>query len=187
MYKVVDITLKDLQQGSDAVLQQVYEQNRSKFINFARRFNVNEEDVIDAYQDAYIVFYNNLMNGKIQELTSSISTYLFSIGKYIIFDKMKQNNKTYNPDFDVTLLKKDEVANFSLAEETTNPEQQLLQQHFKTLGKKCKELLTLFYYRGLTIKEIVESTDYETENVVKSSKSRCLKTLKERIKSPVNG
>lgn len=183
MYKVPDFTLAELQQGSDDVLQKVYNQNRDKFINFARRYNVGEEDIIDAYQDAYIVFYNNVKKGKITELTSSVSTYLFSIGKHIIFDKIKKNAKTINPDFEVTLLQKDEVTDFEVSS-GLSPEQKLLQKHFSSLGKKCQELLTLFYYNGLTVKEILESTSYETENVVKSSKSRCLKTLKERINSP---
>ncbi|WP_254097249.1 RNA polymerase sigma factor [Aquimarina sp. Aq107] len=64
------------------------------------------------------------------------------------------------------------------------PQQELLRQHFKNLGKRCQEMLTLFYYRGLTIDEITESLGYENKNVVKSQKSRCLKSLKESIKTP---
>lgn len=60
-------------------------------------------------------------------------------------------------------------------------EQRLLKEHFKGLGAKCQELLTLFYYRGYTIQEIMEKGDYNSENVVKAAKSRCMKTLKERI------
>ena len=95
-----EISLQSLKQGSDQALQQVYEDNRDKFINFARRYNLDTDDIIDIYQDAYIVFYNNVMSGKIESFTSSISTYLFSIGKYLIFDKMKKNNKKVSSNFD---------------------------------------------------------------------------------------
>ena len=61
-------------------------------------------------------------------------------------------------------------------------EQQLLRTHFNKLGKKCRELLTLFYYRGLTIDDIVEFAGYTNGSVVRSQKSRCLKSLKEMIK-----
>ena len=91
-----NITIEDLKQGSDLLFKQIYENNRDKFLNFARKYNLSHEDNIDVYQDAYIIFYNNVMQGKIEEFTSSISTYLFSIGKYLIFDKMKKNNKTVN-------------------------------------------------------------------------------------------
>jgi predicted DNA-binding protein YlxM (UPF0122 family) len=59
----------------------------------------------------------------------------------------------------------------------------LLRAHFKKLGKKCQEVLTLFYSRGLSIDEIVEHSDYTDGSVVRSQKSRCLKTLKDMIKS----
>ena len=59
-----EISLQSLKQGSDQALQQVYEDNRDKFINFARRYNLDTDDIIDIYQDAYIVFYNNVMSGK---------------------------------------------------------------------------------------------------------------------------
>ena len=57
------------------------------------------------------------------------------------------------------------------------------QKHFGALGKKCQELLTLFYYRGYTIQEIMEAENYNSENVVKAAKSRCMKTLRERIQA----
>ncbi|MDQ7917375.1 sigma-70 family RNA polymerase sigma factor [Mesonia sp. MT50] len=179
-----NITIEDLKQGSDLLFKKIYEENRDKFINFARKYNLPQEDIIDVYQDAYIIFYNNVMQGKIEKFTSSISTYLFSIGKYLIYDKLKKNNKTINPDFDLSLIKKKEElvdSDLDLNEEELTTEQILLKKYFVSLGKKCQELLSLFYYRGYTIKEIIEASEYKSENVVKSAKSRCLKTLKERI------
>ena len=87
-------------------------------------------------------------------------------------------------DFDISLLQKDTkiIDTIEIETEALTSQQRLLEKHFKTLGKQCKELLTLFYYRGFTIKEILNKGDYNNENVVKSAKSRCMKTLKERIK-----
>lgn len=183
MHKVDVITLDDLKQGSDKVLRLVYEDNRDKFLNFAKRYNLPEEDLIDAYQEAYIAFYDNVMNGKIQTFTSSISTYIISIGKYIIFDMLKKKKKIIHPDFDVSILDQNEINIDYLEIETDqmSREQELLYKYFSTLGSKCQELLNLFYYRGFTIKDILEHTDYNSENVIKSAKSRCMKTLKERI------
>ncbi|MFD2551760.1 RNA polymerase sigma factor [Bizionia sediminis] len=180
------ITITELKQGSDTLFKHIYEDNRAKFLNFARKYNLSEDDAIDMYQDAYIVFYNNVMEGKVTEFTSSISTYLFSIGKYLIFDKMRKNNKTINPDFDLSLIRERDAlmdASFDLDPDDLTTEQVLLKKHFATLGKKCQELLTLFYYRGYTIKDIIATSQYTSENVVKSAKSRCMKTLKERINS----
>ncbi|MGB5556265.1 MAG: sigma-70 family RNA polymerase sigma factor [Flavobacteriaceae bacterium] len=179
-----DITLDDLRTGADQVLKQVYEENRGKFLNFARRYHLSEEENIDVYQDAYIIFYDNVMSGKVESFTSSISTYLFSIGKYLIFDRMKKNKKQVSSKFDLSLVGKEDelVSTFEMEEPGLTAEQRLLQKHFSTLGKQCQELLNLFYYRGFSIQEIMEHANYNSENVVKATKSRCMKTLKERIK-----
>ncbi|WP_299891989.1 sigma-70 family RNA polymerase sigma factor [uncultured Lacinutrix sp.] len=181
----VEISLEDLRQGSEVALKQVYEDNRAKFINFAKRYNLPQDDVIDIYQDAYVIFYNNIMSGKIEKFTSTISTYLFSVGKYLIFDKMKKNNKKVGPDFDLTIVRdEDEIMHtMEIEEQTLTHEQKLLHTHFSSLGKQCQELLNLFYYRGYTIKDILDLGKYNSENVIKSAKSRCMKTLRERINS----
>lgn len=178
-----EITLEDLRKGSESVLKKVYEENRDKFLNYARRFSLSEDENIDIYQDAYVIFYDNVMSGKIESFTSSISTYLFGIGKYLIFDQMRKNKKTVGSNYDLSMVgESDElVSTFEMERPGLTTEQQLLQQYFGTLGKKCQELLTLFYYRGFTIQEIMEAGGYNSENVVKSQKSRCMKTLKERI------
>ncbi len=182
-----EITLEVLRKGSDSVLKKVYEENRGKFLNYAKRFGLSEDENIDVYQDAYVIFYDNIMNGKIERFTSSISTYLFSIGKYLIFDRMRKNKKTVGSNFDLSIVKDETAAVDDLELETPEltRKQQLLQKHFNTLGKQCQELLTLFYYRGFTIQEIMESENYNSENVVKAAKSRCMKSLRERIQANI--
>ncbi|MGY0391862.1 RNA polymerase sigma factor [Bizionia sp. KMM 8389] len=184
-----NISVEDLRQGSETLFRFIYESNRDKFLNFSKKYTLSHSDAVDVYQDAYIIFYNNIMEGKIESFTSSISTYLFSIGKYLIFDKMRKNKKTTNPDFDLSLLREHETlvdGHLDLEGNNLTTEQELLKKHFATLGNKCQELLTLFYYRGFTIKDIVSGTEYTNENVVKSTKSRCMKTLKERINNSGN-
>ncbi len=181
-------TLDELRQGSEIALRRVYEENRDKFLNFARRYHLSDEENIDIYQDAYIIFHNNVMSGKVEELTSSVSTYLFSIGKYLIFDRMRKNKKTVGSSYNLEIVKDDAslVETLDFDEGGLTPEQELLRKHFGTLGKQCQELLTLFYYRGYSIDEIMEAGNYNSQNVVKSAKSRCMKSLKERIAANSN-
>ena len=182
--ETTEITLEDLKKGTDNVLRAVYEENRDKFLNFARRYHLSDDENIDIYQDAFIIFHDNVMSGKVQSFTSSISTYLFSIGKYLIFDQMKKNKRTVGANYDLARVGAEDelVETLEIDEPNLTPEQQLLQKHFPSLGKQCQQLLTLFYYRGYTIQEIMQLENYNSENVVKAAKSRCMKTLKERIK-----
>lgn len=170
-----------LKQSDEKALKMLYIDNRKSFINFARKFSVSEDDIVDVYQDAIIVLHEKAIQGGLDNLTCSIRTYLLGIGKYMLYDKARKNNKSVS---DFPIEKEDynyrEMANDFLEEEP-NQLQFLLQKAFVTLGKKCKEVLTLFYYRGYTIDEIAEKLDYENKNVAKSQKSRCIKQLKEKI------
>lgn len=171
-----------LKNGNSEALKTVYLKHRAAFIGFAKKYPLDEATVTDIYQDAIIALRENAINGKLDNLKSEIKTYLFSIGKYMIYKALKQKQKVYlvdeNTEFDS--LKKDKDFRVDLVESLT-AEQQKLQTSFKTLGQKCREILTLFYYRGFTIDEITNELNYTNKDVAKSQKSRCLKSLKTLI------
>ncbi len=170
-----------LKKSDKETLKMVYIENRDSFINFARKFKVSENDIVDAYQDAIIALSEKAIQGEIDCLNCSVKTYLFGIGKYILFEKARKNHKKVT-DFP---LEKEDYNYKSIAEsffeDKPNRLELLLQKGFASLGKKCKEVLRLFYYRGFTIDEISDKLNYKDKNVVKSQKSRCIKQLKEKI------
>lgn len=174
-----------LKNGSETAFTSVYENNRSLFLNFGRKYGLNEDELLDIYQDAYIVFYENIEKGKLIELKSSISTYLISIGKYKIMEQLRKNAKKIPAEALLNVVHEvdNELETFDLIDEVLSPEQKVLQLYFETLGEKCRNILTLFYYKNYNIKQIMEAGGYNSENVVKSQKSRCLKTLKDTIKN----
>lgn len=176
-----DQLILQLKNADKKALKMIYIENRTAFINFARKFSVSENDIIDAYQDAIIALSEKALQGELDNLKCSIKTFLFGIGKYLLFEKARKNKKRV---LDFPLEKEDynykNIAEGFL-EETPNQLEILLQKGFVSLGKKCKEVLRLFYYRGFTIEEISEKLGYKDKNVVKSHKSRCIKQLKEKI------
>lgn len=165
-------------------IQELYTSHRSAFLNFGKKYGLDYDDLVDIYQEAFIALRNHALSGKLSTVKSSLKTYLFGIGKFMIFDLLKEKNKTTALDTNTLSAYMDiESIHTEIENDELTLEQQILRTHFKKLGKKCKEMLTLFYSRGLTIDEIVEFTDYANGSVVRSQKSRCLKTLKEMIKS----
>ncbi|WP_439128334.1 RNA polymerase sigma factor [Polaribacter sp.] len=170
-----------LKQADKKALKMLYTENRNSFINFARKFKVSENDILDAYQDAIIALSEKALHGELDNLKCTVKTYLFGIGKYLLFEKARKNQKRV---LDFPLEK--ETYNYkTIAEdflgEAPNKLERLLRKGFTSLGKKCKEVLILFYYRGYTIDEISEKLNYKDKNVVKSQKSRCIKQLREKI------
>ena len=49
------------------------------------------------------------------------------------------------------------------------------------LGEACKKVLLMFYYENLSMKEILEKTEYETEQVIRNKKYKCLKQLEQML------
>lgn len=179
---------KGLSKGSETAFRTVYEANRNTFLNYAKKYGLDTEDVLDIYQDAYVALYENIQSGKFKELKSSLSTYLISIGKYMILEKLRKNKKTVNSEsiLEISQDMDQTLENFDVVQKSLNPRQQLLNSHFERLGEKCKAILKLFYYQKYSIKQIMEIGGYNSENVVKSQKSRCLKSLKDAMKNPEN-
>jgi RNA polymerase sigma-70 factor (ECF subfamily) len=137
---------------------------------------VNKEDVLDIYQDSIIAFYENVENGKLTTLKSSLKTYIFSIGKYSIYNLMKKDNKTVS-------FEKEHIENLDLSIISDRMESEskvaLVQEALNKIGERCRQVLILFYYHSYSIEALMHEMDYKNENVVRSHKSRCLKTLKE--------
>ena len=168
--------LQALKTHGSKALEQLYLLYRADFIAFARKYRANEADILDVYQDAIIAFFENIQSGKIIELKSTIKTYLFSIGKYKLIDKLKQNGKEIATEF----LENIEEPLENTFEEQVNltHQQQQLKEAISELGGPCKELLILFYYRQYSIEAIQNEMNYKNNNVVKAHKSRCMKSLR---------
>lgn len=176
--KAVIEALKNRDQN---VLKQIYSNNRLAFMSFANKYPITNEDAIDVYQDAIIALRDNAVNGTIDDLKSEIKTYLFSIGKYMIYNKVKQQKKMHLVENPSDFIKNKEAFTFNMNTNELTNDQKQLQTAFKSLGQKCKDVLTLFYYRGFDLEEIMNELNYTSKDVVKSQKSRCIKSLKTLI------
>ncbi len=169
-----------LKQSDKATLEKIYIENREAFINFAKKYNIEKYDAVDIYQDAIIALQENAINGKLSDLKSNISTYLFAIGKYKIFHSHRKNSKIeYNND--IELEEKSLTLDVNFIESELTNKQRVLKKYFIKLGERCKSVLSLFYYQGYTLDEITGILDYSDKKVLKSQKSRCMKQLKKMV------
>lgn len=169
-------SIADLLQSKNNSFEVLYKNYKDEFIGFARKFSLKDDEIIDIYQETFLSFYENLLKGKLTELTCSIKTYLFSIGKFKIYEYLRANSKLKVIDTpineDITL------DDLSLENEVLSKREQLVKVNFKKLGTQCQQILELFYLQGKTLADIKDEEHYENTDVVKSLKSRCLKKLK---------
>jgi DNA-directed RNA polymerase specialized sigma subunit len=105
----------------------------------------------------------------------------------MIFKKLKAYKKTNVLAEEISEQNQD-IGDLEFYEENPTADQQIANACFEKLGDKCQQVLKLFYYDGLTLKEIQHYLNYDNYNVVKSQKSRCLRALKDIInKQKQNG
>ena len=159
--------------GDEEALKSIYGIYKNEFVNYFRTYNINDEELLDIYQDSIIVVYQKFSNENFELKNSSLKTYLYGIAKHKIYDYFKRKNYKTNDFEDLKINDKE----FELKKAPSLYEK-LLAKHLKSISESCQEVLRLYYYRNLSIKEIVMKTDYKDENTVKSHKSRCLKRLK---------
>ncbi|MFI8605088.1 MULTISPECIES: RNA polymerase sigma factor [Cellulophaga] len=171
--------LEDLQLDDRLKMKALYNKYRGEFLNFAGKYNLDQDSLSDIYQDSFLALRKLALSGKLDTIKCSMKTYLFGIGKHKVYNmlKKKQREIPYEPKLH---LAGEEILEIKIdTGPVLNKEQTIVRECLKELGEKCRKVLTLFYYRGLSIKEIAEHVGYGSENVVKAQKSRCLKTLKQ--------
>ena len=178
MYKAIQL-IDLLKMNDEKAIRNFYNENKNGFILFAKRYNLNNDDLIDIYQDAIIALIENAKKGKIDDLKSSVTTYLYGIGKFMIFQKLKKESKTVSIDD----FEKIEMVYDDYSEDEINLQVKMLQKGLNKLGDQCKKVLELFYYEEKKLDEIQSILGYTNKDVLKSQKSRCLKQLKELIKN----
>lgn len=171
--------LNGLKKGDERTLKKIYLDFKSDFFHFAKKHQLTDDEVLDIYQDAILALRENAVLGKIKETNSSLKTYFFSIGKYMIYDTLRKKKKMYvTNDFDEQISAHE--FDFLFQKELTQ-NQRNLRIAFKQLGEKCKQILTLFYFYNYSLDDIKEDLNYNAKDVVKSQKHRCLKSLKDKM------
>ncbi len=170
-------TLESIREGNREVLGEVYARYRVDFVRFGRRYTLPDEVVTDVWQDTIVNFYENITNGRLTTLTSSLKTYLFSLGKYALIDESRRRNRRTAP-----------VANGQQLIEIHPDERpqpleanEALDVAITRLGERCRKLLIHFYYDNFAVEAIAERMGYANENTVSAHKSRCMKKLRELL------
>ncbi|MFT4016712.1 sigma-70 family RNA polymerase sigma factor [Terrimonas sp.] len=142
----------------------------------------SEQDAQDILQEVMVDFIRVVQSGKFRE-ESSVKTFLHSMTRNCWLNELKKRNSAEKRDkvFERNRLQDD---NSNETYEQRESKKKLLEV-FNTLGDGCKKILTLFYFESLSMKEIVEQTNYENEQVVRNKKHKCFKTLVALVKNNV--
>ncbi len=178
--------IAEILEGRETTLRRIYPLYAAEFKVWVRRFvSCSEADAADAYQDALVAFYRNIVSGRLQNLTSSAKTYIFAIGYRQLKRQMLQQHKVQlvaEPS-EADLPQDPHFLQLLIEEETYQIQKQHVGHALEQLPPSCQKVLELFFYQGYSIPQIKEQLNYQSENSVSVQKSRCLKALKEILEN----
>jgi RNA polymerase sigma factor (sigma-70 family) len=167
-------TLDQLRKNGQEALAAVYKEHRADFIHWiTSQYTCGEEQAKDLYQQSIIVFYENVVSGKLKVLTSSVKTYLFSIGKNKYKELVRQQAKSSQLNAQDFPLEHDPSSESML---------QRIEHCIERLGEPCRSLLIQFYYHQETMEQLAARFDYKNVETAKNQKYKCLERLRKMVK-----
>lgn len=137
------------------------------------------DDAFDLFQEALMVFYRLAVTGKFDGTKYKVHGFVFTICKNLWINQMKKKATSQNWE---KKREKDGWDDTVLDNIITIERKTALDQLFQTLGDKCIEILTLFFYNKLSLREISEKLGDMSEDAVKVKSHRCKKLLADKVK-----
>lgn len=179
-----DDVIDALRSGQMQAVEDLYTRYRADFFRWAgRRFDVNRHDLEDAWQDAVIAFYTQVMSGKLTTLRYEARVWLFSVGyKRLLNDRRKIKRILWKDKIDEVL--RHDISWSDFPENHGHSEKrEFLHTAMKTISGQCREMLVQRYFMEKSIEEIQQEWEHNNTNTTSATLSRCLKRLKDLIKT----
>ncbi len=161
---------------TDKFLRYVYKKNWPMVLSMILKNQGKEEDAGDIFQEAMIVFYEQVKNGSL-ELHCKISTYLYAVARNLWNNKLKRHKASYKYQQFVKqsgAQSSESHAEYLLKEERA----ELVRAWMDQLKEDCKKILLLSIFEEKPMKEIFPIMGYQNEQIARNKKHKCLTYLK---------
>lgn len=149
-----------------------------------KKYGMAEEDAASAYSDTIISIIDNIVKGSF-EGRSALKSYCYKIFSNKCVDLLRKDTTNKRKvdqaiPIDSLLYELPDQARTVVQQILMKEERQFLMQGLIALGEKCRQIL-LFFEDGYSDKEIAEFMEYNSGDVVKTSRLRCLERLKKKV------
>jgi RNA polymerase sigma factor (sigma-70 family) len=143
----------------------------------------SRHDAKDIYQEALIILYNKAKDENFR-LTAKLSTYLFSVCRFLWMDETKKRGKMPT---DKISEKNDPALEEDITKEVEKERKlQLAEKAIASLGEKCREILRLCYFDKKSMGEIAKLLGYSSENTARNQKYKCLESAKKKLTESIH-
>ena len=165
---------------------------QGKVLSYLRKtFSVSDDDLNDIYQESSTALFLNIRDGKLSDLTSSLSTYFLRvcinqtlkfIGKRqkvvpLFNDNTLTNKDAFRPD------KIDELYQLCTEDEEAEKvsrSEKIVQSIIESMPDTCKNVFQGYYWDNLTTTTIADMYGFSNANSVKTQKYKCLQKFRSK-------
>lgn len=152
--------------------------NLPKVQAMLRTQGATKNDAQDMFQEALIVLVQKAQQPNFS-LTASIDTYLYSVCRLLWKNELRKRGKLPTADLGDNLDPAEQELNQAFERESRIKQAEAA---LRQLGKRCQEVLVLFYYKAMSMKDIAKQMGFTSENVAKNQKYKCLEQAKLKLK-----
>ncbi|MGI8583790.1 MAG: RNA polymerase sigma factor [Chitinophagaceae bacterium] len=170
--------IAELKTGNCDFYNQMYEQNYQLVERFVLKNNGTVDDAKDIFQDIMLVLIEKIYADDF-ELTASLSTYIFAIGKNLWLKKLRNisfRKEIPLDNFNTTSL----YAEISSSIETEMTYKEKLQTLMKKMSAHCYHLLRSMFYLDKKIEDIQKDFGYSSRHNAQNQKYKCLEQAKKK-------
>ena len=139
----------------------------------------SRQDAEDIFQEVVVSFIELVQKDKFRG-ESTVKTFLFSLNRNTWLNELKRKGRALvrEEKFEKAQDRIEIDASHQIADREGKA---AVAKLVAELGETCRKILVLFYYDNLSMKEILEATEYENEQVVRNKKYKCLKQLEQML------
>lgn len=168
--------IHQLKIGNETYLKHLY-QHLGMVKSLVLKNSGSEDEALDIFQEAIIVFYKKVMSGDF-ELKGKISSYLFEVSRRLWLNQLNRRKK-YESSKDTSFLS--DQADEDSEEQDPMALQNYITTALEKLGEPCKPLLEAAIFLGMKMEDIAKKFNYSGARSASQQKLRCLKKLRNII------
>lgn len=181
----------------DALNRFLTEERNMVFAYLHKAFNMEDANLDDIYQESSIALYLNIKEGKLSNLTSSLSTYFLRvcINQTMKFLSKKKRIVPLTDQLPITTKedfmadKIDELYHLS-TEDISNDErsysERIVQAVLDALPETCRNIFKGYYWNNFDNNTIADAYGFSNANSVKTQKYKCVSKFKEKYKELIH-
>lgn len=148
-----------------------------------KTFHFSSEILHDHFVDAVIDLYEKVKKQEfVYKDANSVKNFLMTALRNKLINRLKMTKNRERLQSNVEEASKEWLFSEN-REDPLQEKKQLVKSCLKEMSPRCQKVLRMFYYEGMSLKEIAEQLAYNNEGTAKSTKHQCFKKLQELVRA----